>query len=156
MTIHENNLDHLPDFIRLNEEWITTYFELEDCDRALAKHPESIINDGGFIFSLEAQDQQGENKVVGVCALFNEGEGVYQLARMAVSPLAQGGGIGKTLMTRCLEKLADLSAKRVYLISNTKLESALGLYKKFGFETVNIGPHPQYSRADIEMEYRLA
>jgi len=35
-----------------------------------------------------------EDKVVGVCALLNNGNGVFELARMAVSPSHQGQGFG--------------------------------------------------------------
>ena len=66
MEIAENCREHLKDFIRLNEEWITAYFEIEDIDRKLAANPQKVIDDGGYIFSLVL-----ENKVIGVCALFN-------------------------------------------------------------------------------------
>lgn len=36
MEIHENNPARLPDFIRLNEQWIAHYFAIEEPDRALA------------------------------------------------------------------------------------------------------------------------
>ena len=147
MEIVENQRKYLNDFIRLNEEWISTYFEIEDSDRDLAANPHKVINDGGYIFSLIL-----EKEVVGVCALFNNGNSVYELARMAVSPKHQGKGYGEQLIKVCLSKLRDIKAKKVHLVSNTKLESAISLYKKHGFETVSIGQHPVYSRANITME----
>ena len=48
----ENNRCHLGDFIRLNEEWFSTYFKIEDVDRNLAADPGQIIDKGGYIFSL--------------------------------------------------------------------------------------------------------
>jgi len=143
----ENNRDHLTDFVRLNEEWISTYFELEDVDHALAGNPGQIIDDGGYIFSLMVNDE-----VVGACALFYEGDGVYEIARMAVSPKHQGKGYGESLMQACLQKLADLQARKAYIVSNTKLESAIALYKKHDFKVVHSGEHPGYSRANIVME----
>ncbi len=71
MEIHENNKEHLADFIKLNEEWISQYFSIEEADVALANNPSKIIEDGGYIFSLVL-----ERKVVAVCALFNEGDSV--------------------------------------------------------------------------------
>ena len=93
MVIHENNLNHLTDFIRLNEEWIVKYFSLEEVDIELARNPASIVESGGYIFSIVENED-----VVGVCALFKESEGVYELARMAVSNKMRGNGYGKTLM----------------------------------------------------------
>jgi ribosomal protein S18 acetylase RimI-like enzyme len=39
MEIGENQERHLPHFVRLNEEWISRYFAIEDADRALAANP---------------------------------------------------------------------------------------------------------------------
>lgn len=147
MMIHENNKDHLYDFIRLNEEWICKYFSLEPADSELAKNPYSVIENKGYIFSISI-----ENTVVGVCALFNQGNAIFELARMAVSPAHQGKGIGKKLMQTCLSKAHEIEAQKVYLLSNTKLHSAIELYKTSGFTTIRTGQHPVYSRANIVME----
>jgi N-acetylglutamate synthase-like GNAT family acetyltransferase len=71
---------------------------------------------------------------------------------MAVSPKHQGKSYSKQLMEHCLNKLKTLRAKKVYLVSNTKLETAIHLYKKYDFQTVSEGPHPVYTRANIVME----
>jgi putative acetyltransferase len=150
LEIFENNLDHLDDFILLNEEWISTYFKIEDIDRQLAANPQQVIDDGGYIFSLAL-----DNKVIGVCALFNHGNDIYELARMAVSPEHQGKGFGNQLIELCLEKARDIKASTVFLVSNTKLKPALSLYKKHGFKIVSTAQHPVYSRANIMMEIGL-
>ena len=84
--------------------------------------------------------------------MFNEGEGVYELARMAVSPQHQGKGFGRELMGAALAKLKAIGATKVRLLSNTKLEAAIALYRKHGFKTASLGPHPTYARCDIVME----
>lgn len=145
--IFENNRNHLDDFIRLNEEWINAYFEIEDVDRQLAANPQKVIDDGGYVFSLTLDD-----KVIGVCALFNTSGGIYELARMAVAPEHQGKGYGNQLVELCLQKARAIGARTVYLVSNTKLEPALSLYKKYGFRIVSTAQHPVYSRANVMME----
>jgi putative acetyltransferase len=147
MDILENQASLLPQFIQLNQAWISEYFQLEDADHALAAHPERIIENGGYVFCIVEQGQ-----VLGTCALFKEADGVYQLARMAVRKDQQGKGYAAILMQVCLDKLKQLNAKRVYLISNTKLAAALSLYTKFGFQTYFEGQHPAYARANIGME----
>ncbi|MEO0511158.1 MAG: GNAT family N-acetyltransferase [Verrucomicrobiota bacterium] len=147
MEVIENHPEVFQDFVRLNEEWISRYFQLEEVDRELARNPQMVIDDGGYIFSLE---EDGE--VLGVCALFFEESGVYELARMAVSPIHQGNGYAHILMRAAIRKLEALGAKRVYLVSNTKLKAAISLYKKYGFHTIFEGRHPVYSRANIVME----
>ena len=147
MDIFENHRDHLPDFIRLNERWIRHYFELEEADRELAAAPERIIAHGGFVFSLVE-----DIEVVGVCALFNKGDGSFELARMAVDPASQGKGYGDLLMETALAKLDAIGARKVTLLSNTLLAPAIALYKKHGFEVVSTAQHPVYRRCNIVME----
>lgn len=148
--ILENRKELLGDLIRLNEEWISTFFEIEDRDRALARSPEKILDDGGHTFSLRVGGY-----VVGVCALFQNGNGVYELARMAVTPTHQGKGYGNLLIEAALRKLREIGATKVFLLSNTKLESAIRLYQKYDFKTTFEGPHPVYARANIVMELML-
>lgn len=93
-----------------------------------------------------------DQKVIGVCALINEGDGVFELSRMTVSTSARGKGYSNALVEACLLKLTDIAARKVYLLSNTKLQAAIALYKKHGFITIQQGPHPVYSRANITME----
>lgn len=151
MEIVENLSVYLDDFIRLNEEWISTYFEIEEVDKLLAANPYKIIENGGYIFTAISN-----GKAVGVCALFKENNDVFELARMAVSPNEQGNGIGNLLIQTCFKKLKSISAKKVYLVSNTKLEAAIKLYNKHGFITKSLGQHPVYSRANIVMEQKIS
>ena len=150
MNVVENKKELLQDFIRLNEEWISTYFELEEVDFALAKNPYKIVENGGFIFSLLVDES-----VVGVCALINSGNGIYELARMAVSPEFQGQGYGSKLIEACFSKLKEIGVEKVYLISNTKLIPAIALYRKYNFKITFEGSHPVYSRANIGMECKI-
>ena len=149
MEIYENNSNHLSAFIELNEIWISKYFKLEPADKELAKDPSIVFKNNGYLFSLVA-----DNQVVGVCALFNEGNGVFELARMAVSEEHQGKGYGKALIGQCIKKAKELDAQKLYLVSNTILVPAINLYKKSGFIASNIGQHPVYSRANIVLEYK--
>ena len=151
MEIVENRIDLLADFIRLNQQWISHYFELEQADIELAADPEKVIRQGGYVFSL-----LHEGQVAGVCALFNKGEDQFELARMAVDPAYQGRGYANLLMDAAMQKLQAIKAKRVYLVSNTKLNTAIVLYKKYGFVVESLGQHPHYARADITMSRQLS
>jgi len=151
MEIKQNHISHLDDFIQLNEEWISNYFQLEDIDTKLAENPKKIIDDGGYVFSIVV-----DCKVVGVCALFNNGKGVFELARMAVSKKHRSNGYGKKLIETCLNKLNEIKAKEVYLVSNTKLKPAITLYEKYGFKPSNNCRHAGYSRANITMVRKIS
>ena len=147
MKIHWNEKTHLDDFAELNKAWIEKYFEIEDVDRELFEDPEKIIRDGGFVLTVT-----NDNNVVGTCALFKDTQEKYELARMAVTESQQGKGIGKMLIVETLDFAKMRGIKKLFLVSNTRLEAAISLYKRFGFETTFEGQHPYYKRGDIVME----
>lgn len=137
-------------FRDLNEEWITTWFKMEEEDYHALDHPQEHILDGGghiFIALLKGEP-------VGTCAIIKMADGGFELAKMGVSPKAKGKGIGWLLGRACLEKARQLGAHRVYLESNTRLKPAISLYHKLGFKKI-AGPPSPYERCDIQMEVTL-
>jgi DNA-binding MarR family transcriptional regulator/N-acetylglutamate synthase-like GNAT family acetyltransferase len=148
-------LDYEPqyqaDFKRLNVEWIERYFRLEAADLLVLDHPEEyILHRGGHIVLASYGGD-----IVGACALIKMDAQTYELAKMAVSPAAQGLGIGFRLSEALIAKARALGASRLYLESNTKLGPALNLYYKLGFvKTISGVPSP-YERCNIQMELLL-
>jgi DNA-binding MarR family transcriptional regulator/GNAT superfamily N-acetyltransferase len=136
-----------PAFRKLNEEWITKYFRMEESDYKALDHPqEYILDKGGHIFMALYKGDP-----VGACALIPMDDGGFELAKMAVSPRAQGLGIGWLIGRACIEKARALGAPRVYLESNTALKPAINLYHKLGFRKA-AGPPSPYERCNIQME----
>ncbi len=78
----------------------------------------------------------------------------FELAKMAVSPKAQGKGIGWLLGKGIVEKAKSLNAKKIYLESNTILNPAITLYHKLGFKKVT-GLITPYERCNIQMELKI-
>ncbi|KOP35782.1 GNAT family N-acetyltransferase [Flavobacterium sp. WLB] len=139
-------------FRTLNVEWISTYFEMEEADyKALDNPEEYILNKGGKILVALY-----ENEPVGVCALIkmNNPEYDFEIAKMAVSPKAQGKNIGWLLGQAIVAKAKELGAKKIYLESNTILKPAINLYYKLGFEKV-FGLETPYKRCNIQMELKV-
>ena len=136
-------------FKDLNEEWISTWFRMEDADyRALDDPQGYILDKGGYVMVALYNDEP-----VGVCALIkmNDPDYEYEMAKMAVSPLAQGKNIGFLLGKGIIEKARLLGAKKIYLESNTILKPAISLYHKLGFNKVASRNSP-YERSNIQME----
>ena len=136
-------------FKDLNVEWISTYFKMEEADYKALDNPQGyILDNGGHILVALYDDVP-----MGVCALIKmkDPEYDYELAKMAVSPAAQGKSIGWLLGNAILEKARSLGAKKVYLESNTVLKPAINLYHKLGFEKIVGHPSP-YERCNIQME----
>lgn len=139
------------DFIRLNQQWIETYFKLEESDlKTFAHIDEYIIGRGGQIF-LAIDDKE---TVVGCCALIPHPEkDSHELAKMAVSPDAQGKGIGRKLGEALLDYARSHGVKRIFLEGNTHLEASIALYRKLGFREIPLKGNA-YERCDILMEIR--
>jgi GNAT superfamily N-acetyltransferase/DNA-binding MarR family transcriptional regulator len=134
-------------FHDLNEEWITTWFKMEDEDRHALDHPnEHILDGGGHIYIALYKGQP-----VGSCALIRMKDGGFELAKMAVSPKAKGKGIGWLLGRASIEKARALGCTRIFLETNTRLKPAINLYYKLGFRKITGHPSP-YERCDFQME----
>ena len=139
-------------FADLNKEWISKYFKMEETDYKALDHADSyIINNGGYILVALY-----ENEPIGVCALIKMDDPDYdfELAKMAVSPKAQGKKIGWMIGEAIKDKARKLGAKKLYLESNTILTPAINLYRKLGFIEV-FGRTTPYERCNIQMELVL-
>jgi N-acetylglutamate synthase-like GNAT family acetyltransferase len=142
--------DYAEDFRTLNLEWLDKYHLTESHDLEVINHPkEAILDNGGYIFL--AKD---ENKIIGTAGLANEGDSVYELVKMAVAPAFRGRGISKLLIEKCLNKARELKAKKIFLYSNSQLQTAITLYKKYGFVHVDASNSPLVT-ADVKMELIL-
>lgn len=138
------------DFVRLNEEWITHYFWLEEPDKELFSNPESIVqNDGNIFFALY------KDKAVGTVALIKEDDGKkYEVSKMAVSPEYRGLGIGEKLLRYVLDYARKNNFNYLYLVSNTKLAPAIRLYEKLGFKQIP-ADDSAYERGNYKAEIFL-
>ncbi|WP_312743484.1 bifunctional helix-turn-helix transcriptional regulator/GNAT family N-acetyltransferase [Sphingobacterium multivorum] len=139
-------------FKSLNEEWISTYFELEEADHKALDNPEEyILAKGGKIMVALYND-----KPVGVSSLIkmNHPDFDYELAKMVVSPTVQGKNIGYLLGKAIIEEAKTLGASKLFLESNTILKPAINLYHKLGFQKINGFPST-YQRCNIQMELDL-
>lgn len=140
-----------PHFERLNREWIERLFVLEPADVAVLADPVStIIDPGGMIYFAILGDE-----VVGTCAVMPYGPGTLELAKMAVSPRAQGRGIGRLLGEACIGFARGTDAELLMLRSNSRLAPALHLYETLGFSHAPMPEGVEYARADVYMEMPL-
>jgi len=139
------------DFARLNIQWLEQYFVVEPIDREVLSDPDThILADGGHVlFAIDEDD-----RVVGTVALKHEGDGVYELTKMAVDPSVRGRGIGRLLMEGALRTYRAVEGRELFLESNSSLAPALNLYESAGFRH-HPAPRPgsHYARADVYMVY---
>ena len=136
-------------FKDLNVEWLEKYFVVEPIDRDVLWNPESIIDEGGAI--LFARVNQ---KIVGTCAIKKYGD-EWELTKMAVTEEFQGLKIGKKLMLATLDRARAMNLRKLMLITNSSLTTAVTMYRKMGFRVTSSGQHPKYQRGDLSMEITL-
>ena len=140
-------------FRALNVEWIERYFRIEPPDEAVLSNPQSAILDrGGRIFFAILNETP-----IGCCALIHLHEGEFEVAKMAVSPSAQGQGIGRALLTAVIEAARQSGVRRLSLETNRVLTPAIRLYESCGFTHIpadRLHPSP-YARSDVAMELLL-
>ena len=142
--------EHHAIFKQLNLEWLDYYHLTESHDLMILDDPEGeVIGKGGFIWMAEA-----DGKIVGSAGLMKEEEGVYELVKMAVTKGYRGQGIARLLIERCLYKAREIGAKKVTLFSNHQLQTAIGLYEKYGFLHTAVVNSPMET-ADVRMELIL-
>lgn len=135
-------------FKDLNLEWLNTYFYVEPHDEEVLSKPEKYILDpGGHILVALVDDQPA-----GVVALMPIEENIYELTKMAVDKQFRGLKIGQQLMEHCLAFAKSIKTEKLILYSNRKLENAIHIYRKYGFEEIALEEGLPYERADIKME----
>lgn len=140
---------HAADFKRLNYEWLQRFFRIEPVDAQVLSNPQQLIRAGGAIFLA----RRGR-RMVGTCALINNGDGLFELSKMAVTANCQGLGIGRQLLITCIEAFRARRGHRLFLETNSMLKPAIRLYESVGFVKAP-PPHTSlYERADVYMIYR--
>ncbi len=138
------------DFARLNLEWLRRWFVVEPVDAEVLGDPEGhILADGGRV--LFALDATGEH-AIGTVALRHDGDGVYEMTKMAVEPGQRGTGVGRALVLAAIDAYRTLGGRELYLESSSILVPALRLYESAGFAH-RPAPRPgsHYARADVHM-----
>lgn len=151
MEIIEYENRYQPDFKKLNLEWLDKYKLTESHDLEILDDPKgTVIDKGGHIFLV-----MDNEKVIGTAGLSKKNEIEYELVKMAVDPQYRGRGVSKILLERCLDEAGKLKAEKVFLFSNSQLQTALKLYEKYGFRNVAVTDSPMLT-ADVKMELSLS
>ncbi|MGH1468954.1 MAG: GNAT family N-acetyltransferase [Bdellovibrionales bacterium] len=153
MDIIEYSKEHQKSFKDINVEWLTEMFVVEPYDLEVISHPEKYILSGGGNVWLVQND---EGLVIGTGALMEHEEGCFELTKMAVSKAARGLGTGRFLLKFLIEKALERDCKSLFLLTNTKCESAIYLYREEGFvdsEEIRLRYGSPYERCNLGMLY---
>lgn len=151
MEIYKHRPEYAQAFYDLNIEWLESFFYVEAYDKKVLSDPQTYILDpGGHIFYAIEDDT-----IYGTVALMPLEKNVFELTKMAVLPEARGKKIGHLLMQQCIDYATSLGHQKMIIYSNTILENAIYLYRKFGFVEIPVEPDNKYERCNIKMEKPL-
>lgn len=137
------------DFKRLNYGWLDRFFEREEADKEVLENVDKYVGGGSLIyFALDG------DVVVATCMVMPYGDGEWEIMKLATDPDFGGKGAGSAVFKACMDACIERGAKKIKIISNTRLKPALHIYEKFGFKEVPLDDELHgYARADIQFEY---
>ncbi|WP_278929292.1 GNAT family N-acetyltransferase [Pseudomonas qingdaonensis] len=99
---------------------------------------------------VEVFEEQGQ--VLGVLVLIAQADGLL-LDNVAVSPAAQGRGLGRQLMAHAEARARQLGLEVVRLYTNEAMSENLGLYGRLGYRETHRAEQAGFRR--VFMEKRL-
>ncbi|PIB22968.1 GNAT family N-acetyltransferase [Maribacter sp. 4G9] len=138
-------------FRDLNLLWLERFFYVEEKDHELLNDCQKhVLTRGGLIF-IGLLNQIP----VGCYSLLKKSDGIFELGKMAVDENFQGLKIGQQMLAHAIDFGKRNQWEKIELYSSTKLNTALHIYRKFGFKEVVLEDSAPYARSDIKMELIL-
>ena len=151
MQVIEYQEKYKKDFVKLNTQWVERYFVMEDADLEVLEHVDDLLKSGAMIYFAVEEDQ-----VLATCMAMPLDGDVWEICKLAASGQYTGTGAGSAVFRASMNYAKEHGAKKLTLISNSRLKPALHIYKKFRFKEVPLNKaYWGFERADIEFEYNI-
>ena len=135
-------------FIDFNTDWIVTNFgKLEPHDlETFDKIDEELRNGAMIFFAIE-------NDIPLACCMSMPMEGdTWEICKLGSNKNMPHKGAGTLVFTAAMEWAQKHGAKRLFILSNSRLKPALHIYEKHGFKEIKLDDYG-YERGDIAFEY---
>jgi GNAT superfamily N-acetyltransferase len=137
-------------FIDFNTDWIISNFgQIEEHDReAFANIDRELAGGAMIFFALE------EGVPLACCMSKPMERGTWELCKLGSDKHHPHKGAGSLVFQAAMDWAIGKGAKRLFLISNSKLKPAIHIYEKFGFREIKLDDY-EYVRGDIAFEYSV-
>ena len=130
--------------------------EFQDFSAELERLPGEYSPPEGCLLLAELR-MQGEFQVVGMIALRLLEEGVCEMKRMYLQPVARGSGLARMLVQALLDEAAQRGYRLMRLDTLKRLEAANRLYHSMGFRDTTAYRHnPLQDAVYMEREIGVA
>ncbi len=150
MKIIEYDKHYEQDFVSLNTEWIINLFgKLEQDDIETFQNIENEISNGGMIYFAIENDE-----VMATCMTRKINSETWEICKLAANAKFKGKGAGGAVFDKCMEYAISNGAKKLFILSNSSLKTALHIYYKHGFKEIKLNNY-EYERGDIAFELTI-
>ena len=135
-------------FIDFNTDWIVTNFgKLEQHDLDTFEKIDEELRNGAMIFFAV------ENNIPLACCMSMPMEGdTWEICKLGSNKELPHKGAGSLVFRAAMEWAQKHDAKRLFILSNSRLKPALHIYEKHGFKEIKLDDYG-YERGDIAFEY---
>ena len=104
-----------------------------------------IVNGGMIYFATE------NDEVMATCMTRHIGNEIWEICKLAANEKYKGKGAGNAVFEQCMKYAIDHGAKKLFMLSNSRLQAALHIYHKYGFKEIKLKDY-EYERGDIAFE----
>lgn len=138
------------DFIDFNTDWILSNFGfLEEHDRETFNQIDKELKEGAMIFFAVKN-----GVALATCMAKPMENTTWEICKLGSNKKLPHKGAGSAVFEAAMQWALNHGAKRLFILSNSKLKPALHIYRKFGFEEIKLKDY-EYARGDIAFEYRI-
>lgn len=150
MEIIEYTPRYRDDFIQFNTDWIIENFgflEPEDME-TFDRIDEELAAGAMIYFAVE------EGIPLATCMAKPMEGSTWEICKLGSNKYRDHRGCGSAVFGSAVSWAVDHGAKRLFILSNSKLKPAIHIYKKFGFQEIKLDDY-EYARGDIAFERRI-
>ncbi len=105
----------------------------------------------GYFWVWKTED----GEIIASVAIARVDDTICELRKMYLSRQERGKGIGKMLLETAIEKAKELGYSTMILKTNSKLDTAIDVYRKYGFEHIPITESDKKADCDVAMQLEL-
>ena len=135
-------------FIDFNTDWIVSNFGfLEKHDIETFEQIDEEMQKGAMIFFAV------ENEIpLACCMSMPLDNGTWEICKLGSNKEYPHKGAGSMVFQAAMAWAMEHKAKRLFILSNSRLKPAIHIYRKFGFKEISLDDY-EYVRGDIAFEY---